>query len=119
MKIGQELHLAQVVQLDIQVLHELHNMAPGLLFPCTHRGWLSTKHLPTTLPAFNTHHRGVPECQVPCSPLTLYLDMLSFFRVRWMMYGRLPGPAERVTSVKASSAPRLMKLMALSALPRI
>ena len=76
------MHLAQIVQLDIQVLHELHNMAPGLLFACTHRGWLSTKHLPAMLLALDTAHgRGV-ECQVSCSPLTLYLDMLSFFRVR-------------------------------------
>ena len=94
-------------------------MAPGLLFPCTHRGWLSTKHLPLMLLPSDTAYGRVHACKVSCSPLTLYLDMLSFFKVRWMMYGRLPGPAESVTSVKASSAPRLMKLMALSALPRI
>ena len=79
------MHLAQIVQLDVQVLHELHNMAPGLLFPCTHRGWLSTKHLPIMLRASNAAHVRVSECQVSCSPLTLYLDMLSFFKVRWMM----------------------------------
>ena len=64
---GWKLHLAQIVQLDIQVLHELHNMAPGLLLPCTHRGWLSTKHLPTMLLALRSAERRVCECWVSCS----------------------------------------------------
>ena len=54
------MHLAQVVQLDIQVLHELHNMAPGLLLSCAHRIWLSTHQLPTMLLAIDiSSEKGV------------------------------------------------------------
>ena len=67
------MHLAQVVQLDIQVLHELHNMAPGLLLSCTVRSWLSIQQLPKMLLAQSAQRRFL-ECQVSSS---LTIDLVS------------------------------------------
>ena len=68
------MHLAEIIQLDIQVLHELHDMAPGLLLSCTRPSWLSTNQLPTLLLASKSAQRRVSECRVSCA---LTVDLIS------------------------------------------